>query len=150
MGDTIADMTVLRRGLGQTPHVDDEPGHRASPTSPNRANQASRFAIVNGSVATFLGSDRFTVDRLKARVIFTSNQVEIEEATGYLGGGKFHASGGGILDGLAIQAFRVSLDGDNVTVPLPKDFITTGDAQLEFTGRRERPSDALQMTIGGP
>ncbi|MBK9768996.1 MAG: hypothetical protein IPP63_19425 [Chloracidobacterium sp.] len=40
--------------------------------------------VVNGSVATFLGSDRFTVDRLKARVIFTSNQVEIEEAAGYL------------------------------------------------------------------
>ncbi len=105
--------------------------------------------VVNGSVATFLGSDRFTVDRLKARIIFTSNQVEVEEATGYLGGGKFRGSGGGILDGLAVQAFRFSLDGDNVTVPLPQDFITTGDAQLEFTGRRERPSDPLQITIGG-
>lgn len=117
---------------------------------PNSTARLSGTAnIVNGSVATFLGSDRFTVDRLKARVIFTSNQVEVEEATGYLGGGKFRGNGGGILDGLAIQAFRFSLDGDNVTVPLPTDFITTGDAQLEITGRREQPSNALQMTIGG-
>ncbi len=118
--------------------------------------------IVNGSVATFLGSDRFTVDRLKARMIFTSNQVEVEEATGYLGGGKFKATGGGILGGsdstaagsgllggLELQAFRFSLDGDNVTVPLPKDFITTGDAQLEISGKRDSPAANLQMTIGG-
>ena len=117
---------------------------------PNSTARLSGTAnIVNGSVATFLGSDRFTVDRLKARIIFTSNQVEVDEATGYLGGGKFRASGGGILDGLAVQAFRLSLDGDNVTVPLPKDFITTGDAQLEITGRREQPADRLQMTIAG-
>jgi translocation and assembly module TamB len=117
---------------------------------PNSTARLSGTAtIVNGSVATFLGSDRFTVDRLKARIIFTTNQVEVEEATGYLGGGKFRGSGGGILDGLAVQAFRFSLDGDNVTVPLPTDFVTTGDAQLEFTGRREQPSAPLQMTIGG-
>lgn len=105
--------------------------------------------IVNGSVATLLGSDRFTVDRLKASVIFTSNQVEVEEATGYLGGGKFTGSGGGIIDGLAVQAFRFSLDGNNVTVPLPRDFVTTGDAQLEITGVRENPARDLQLTIGG-
>ncbi|MFN0278708.1 MAG: translocation/assembly module TamB domain-containing protein [Pyrinomonadaceae bacterium] len=117
---------------------------------PNSTARISGTAnIVNGSVATLLGSDRFTVDRLKARVIFTSNQVEIEEATGFLGGGKFTGSGGGIIDGLAVQAFRFSLDGNNVTVPLPKDFVTTGDAQLEITGVRENPAQDLQLTIGG-
>ena len=117
---------------------------------PNSTARISGTAnIVNGSVATFLGSDRFTIDRLKAHVIFTSNQVEVEEATGYLGGGKFTASGGGTLDGLAIQAFRFSLDGNNVTVPLPKDFMTTGDAQLEITGVRQDPAQDLQLTIGG-
>jgi len=105
--------------------------------------------IVNGSVSTFLGSDRFTVDRLKTRIIFTSNQVEVEEATGYLGGGKFTGSGGGILDGLAIRAFRFSLNGTNVTVPLPQDFVTTGDAQLEITGVREDPAQNLQLEIAG-
>lgn len=117
---------------------------------PNSTARLSGTAnIVNGSVATFIGSDRFTVDRLRARIIFTTNQVEIEDATGYLGGGRFTANGGGILDGLSVKAFRFTLDGDNVTVPLPKDFITTGDAQLEITARRERPADKLQLTIGG-
>jgi len=117
---------------------------------PNRTAVISGTAnVVNGSVATFLGSDRFTIDRLTARVIFTSNQVEVEEATGYLGGGKFTGSGGGTLDGFAVQRFRFTLDGNNVTVPLPKDFLTTGDAQLEITGIRESKDANLQITIGG-
>ncbi|HEX3101822.1 MAG TPA: translocation/assembly module TamB domain-containing protein, partial [Pyrinomonadaceae bacterium] len=119
-------------------------------SGPNSTARLSGTAnVVNGSVATFMGSDRVTFDRVKARVIFTTNQVEIEEATGYLGGGKFVATGGGFLDGLAIKAFRVSLNGNNVTVPLPKDFVTTGDANLEITGERESASAALQLTIGG-
>lgn len=105
--------------------------------------------VVNGSVATFLGSDRFTMNRLKARVIFTSDQFAFEEATGFLGGGRFNASGGGTLRGLAIQAFRFSLDGNNVTVPIPQDFVTTGDAHLEITGVRSEPDDPLQLTIRG-
>ncbi len=105
--------------------------------------------VVNGSVAAFLGSDRFTVNRLQARIIFTSDQVAIEEATGYLGGGRFTASGGGTISGLAIQAFRFSLDGNNVTVPLPQDFVTTGDARLEITGERRTPSVPLQLAISG-
>lgn len=117
---------------------------------PNSTARISGTAnVINGSVATFLGSDRFTVDRLKARVIFTSNQVEIEEATGYLGGGKFNGSGGGILDGLSVRAFRFSLDGTNVTVPLPSDFVTTGDARLEITAIRRNPIDDLQIAISG-
>ena len=117
---------------------------------PNSTARLSGSAnIVNGSVATFLGSDRITVDRLKARVIFTSNQFEIDEATGYLGGGKFTSSGGGVLEGLAIKAFRFSLNGNSVTVPLPQDFITTGDAQLEITGIRRAVNDNLQLTISG-
>jgi translocation and assembly module TamB len=105
--------------------------------------------IVNGSVATFLGTDRFTIDRVQARLIFTSDQVELESATGYLGGGRFTASGGGFLDGLSVRAFRFALDGNNVTVPLPKDFLTTGDARLEITGVRSTPAAGLQMTVAG-
>lgn len=119
-------------------------------SGPNSTARLSGTAnIVNGSVATFLGSDRLSVDRLKARIIFTSNQVQIEEATGYLGGGKFTGNGGGILDGLSVQAFRFSLDGSNVTVPLPADFITTGDANLEIAGVRRTPRSELEMTISG-
>lgn len=118
-------------------------------TTGGNARLSGTANIVNGSVAAFLGADRFTVDRVKARVIFTSNQVAVEEATGFLGGGRFNATGGGTLDGLSIQAFRFSLDGNNVTVPLPKDFITTGDARLEVTGSRRIPAEPLQLAISG-
>lgn len=117
---------------------------------PNETAMISGTAnMVNASVATFLGTDRLTVDRLRARIIFTSNQVEVEEATGYLGGGEFTGSGGGTISGFAIQRFRFGLTGTNVTVPLPKDFVTTGDAQLEIVGIRETPERDLQLTIGG-
>lgn len=105
--------------------------------------------IVNGSVAAFLGSDRFTMNRIKARIVFTSDEVAVEDATGYLGGGRFTASGGGTLNGLAIQAYRFTLNGTNVTVPLPQDFNTTGDARLEVTGERKTAGADLQTTIRG-
>ncbi|MBV9214844.1 MAG: translocation/assembly module TamB domain-containing protein [Acidobacteria bacterium] len=119
-------------------------------TGPNSDARLSGTAnVINGSVATFLGSDRFTFDRVKANVIFTSNQVEVEEANGYLGGGRFTGSGGGTLDGLSLTAFRFSLAGNDVTVPLPKDFITTGDAQLEVSGIRRQPTNELQVAVTG-
>jgi len=119
-------------------------------TGPNTAPRLSGTASTeNAAVATFIGSDRLTFDRVKTRVIFTSNQAEIEEASGYLGGGKFSGSGGALLNGIALQTFRVSVNGSNVTVPLPRDFTTTGDARLEITGIRRTPSDNLQITIGG-
>ncbi|MFN2501446.1 MAG: translocation/assembly module TamB domain-containing protein [Pyrinomonadaceae bacterium] len=121
---------------------------RYSGVAPN-ARLSGTANIINGSVATFFGANRITIDRLKARLIFTSDQVEIDEAAGYLGGGQFTASGGGRLRGLSLEAFRFSLDGRNVTVPLPQDFITTGDAQLELSGFRRSPGDPLSITIGG-
>lgn len=116
---------------------------------PNATARISGTAnIVNGSVATFVGSDRFQFDRVNARVLFTTNQFEVDDANGYLGGGKFTASGGGMLEGLKLQQFRFDLNGNNVTVPLPQDFITTGDAQLQIAGQR-RASDLLQVSIAG-
>ncbi len=103
----------------------------------------------NASVAAFIGTDRLTLERIKTRVVFTADQAEIEDATGYLGGGKFTATGGALLKGLSVSTFRLSLNGDNVTVPLPQDFLTTGDARLEITGIRNIPKDSLQITIGG-
>ncbi|MDM7923779.1 MAG: translocation/assembly module TamB domain-containing protein, partial [Pyrinomonadaceae bacterium] len=69
--------------------------------------------------------------------IFTANQAQIEQATGYLGGGKFVASGGALFgDKLQLTSYRVALSGTNITLPLPEDFNTTGDARLEISGRR--------------
>lgn len=112
--------------------------------------------IDNGSVSTFIGSDRITFDRIKTAIIFTSNQAQIERATGYLGGGRFVASGGALLNGLSLQEFRLDLNGTSVTVPLPSDFVTTGDAVLEVSGRRFnaadgsfQPSYPLQIAVSG-
>lgn len=118
-------------------------------TGPSGTPRLSGTAnLENAAIATFIGTDRITVDRLKARVIFTSNQAQIDSATGYLGGGKFTASGGALLNGLKLQAFSLSLNGTNVTVPLPQDFITTGDALLEISGR-SLGSGNLAVRISG-
>jgi translocation and assembly module TamB len=105
--------------------------------------------VENGSVATFVGTDRLSFDRIKTHVIFTADQAQFEDATGYLGGGKFTASGGALLDGLSLQSFSMTLNGDNVTVPLPKDFVTTGDVNLEIAGRRRTSGAGLRVSIVG-
>jgi len=115
----------------------------------NTARLVGTADVENGSVAAFIGTDRISFDRIKGRVLFTANQAQIEGATGFLGGGKFTASGGALLNGLSLQAFRMSVTGDNVTVPLPKDFITTGDADLEISGRRPETGGELGIAITG-
>jgi translocation and assembly module TamB len=107
-------------------------------TGPNPTARLNGTAeMQNASASAFIGTERISFDRLKGRIIFTSNQVQIDELTGFLGGGKFTASGGAILgNNLQLDAFRFVLNGSNVTVPLPKDFLTTGDADIQINGRR--------------
>lgn len=100
----------------------------------------------NAAVAAFIGSSRLTFDRLKGRILFASNQAQIDSAEGYLGGGKFNATGGVLFrDNLSVDSFRVAIDGTNITVPLPEDFVTTGDARLEFSGRRINENLLVQI-----
>ncbi|MBS1796859.1 MAG: translocation/assembly module TamB domain-containing protein [Acidobacteria bacterium] len=108
-------------------------------TGPNQTARLNGTAEMrNASASAFIGTERISFERLKGRIIFTSNQAQIDELTGFLGGGKFTASGGAFLnDNLQLSAFRLGLRGENVTVPLPKNFLTTGDAEVEINGRRE-------------
>ena len=107
----------------------------AGPNKTARVNGTAN--LENASVASFVGASRITLDRLQGRILFSSDQAQIEQLTGYLGGGKFVASGGALFgNGLQIDAYRIGLTGTNVTVPLPEDFITTGDARLDISGRR--------------
>ncbi|MEO8572842.1 MAG: translocation/assembly module TamB domain-containing protein, partial [Pyrinomonadaceae bacterium] len=117
----------------------------------NRTARVSGTATLeNAAAATFIGSSRLTFERLTGRILFSSDQAQIAELHGYLGGGAFTATGGVLFgDGLAVDSFRVALNGTNVTVPLPEDFITTGDAQLEITGRRGQRSPTLSVQIAG-
>jgi translocation and assembly module TamB len=119
-------------------------------TGPKQTSRLNGTAVMqNASASAFIGSERISFERLQGRVIFTSNQVQIDELTGFLGGGKFTASGGAMLDdNLQLAAFRFVLGGSNVTVPLPKDFLTTGDAEIEINGRRGT-NGILSTFIGG-
>ncbi|HEX2639863.1 MAG TPA: translocation/assembly module TamB domain-containing protein, partial [Pyrinomonadaceae bacterium] len=104
----------------------------------NRTARLSGSAtLANAGVAAFIGTDRLSFDRLTGRILFSSDQAQIDELTGYLGGGRFTASGGALFgENLQVDSFRLGINGTNVTVPLPQDFITTGDANLEISGRR--------------
>lgn len=95
--------------------------------------------LQNASVASFLGGSRLTANRLNGRILFSSNQAQIEQMTGFLGGGEFVASGGVLFgENLEVNRFRVEVNGTNVTVPIPEDFVTTGDVRLVFSGDRVR------------
>src|SRR6185369_13490509 len=88
----------------------------------------------NASVSVLLGNDRWTVNNLKASLRFTANQAQIDSLNGTLGGGRVSATGGALLDGFTVSAFRINLRGESVTVPFPQDFRSTLDADVEIRG----------------
>ncbi len=94
--------------------------------------------LQNGSASTFIGSQRITFERLRGNILFTTNQIQVEQVTGFLGGGRVSTSGGVLLsDSLKVDRFRFQVRGNNIVAPLPKDFITTGNADIEISGRRK-------------
>ena len=103
----------------------------------------------NASASTFIGSERVTFERLKGSVIFTTNQIQVESLTGFLGGGKITATGGAYLKALALDRFRLEVRGNNITARLPKDFITTGNAEIEINGRKKEGGNVLDTLISG-
>jgi translocation and assembly module TamB len=100
-------------------------------------------SVNNGSIAVLLGNERWTVNNLKAAIRFTSNQAQIDSFDGTLGGGRISATGGALLEGFRVSAFRVNLHGNNVTVPFPEDFRSTLDADVEIRG------SSREQLIGG-
>ena len=100
-------------------------------------------SVASGSVSILLGNDRWTVSNLKSVVRFTANQAQIESLSGTLGGGHVTASGGARLEGFALAEFLVNVHGENVTVPLPTDFRSTVDADIEIKG------SAREQLVGG-
>lgn len=104
--------------------------------------------VDTASVTMFVGTERVTLDRLRGNVLFTSNQILTDKISGLLGGGRIQINGGALFDGnLAIQNYRFEINGRDVTVSLPADFITTGDATLEISGRRD--GEILLTTVSG-
>ena len=95
-------------------------------------------SVESASASTFIGSERITFERLKGSMIFTTNQVQVQTLTGFLGGGKIVASGGAQIKNLQLDRYRIQLRGTNITARLPKDFITTGNADVQINARRNR------------
>ena len=100
-------------------------------------------SVNNGSISVLLGNDRWTVANLNTSVRFTANQAQIDSLSGTLGGGRVTATGGALLEGFQVSAFRVSIHGTNMTVPFPEDFRSTLDADVEIRG------SSREQLIGG-
>jgi translocation and assembly module TamB len=100
-------------------------------------------SINNGSVSILLGNERWSIANLRTAVRFTANQAQIDSLEGTLGGGRISATGGALLQGFTISAFRVNIQGSNVTVPFPEDFRSTLDADVEIRG------SSREQLIGG-
>jgi translocation and assembly module TamB len=100
-------------------------------------------SLSNASVSALLGNDRWTVSNLRASLRFTANQAQIDSLEGTLGGGRISATGGALLEGFTVSAFRVALHGTNMTVPFPEDFRSTLDADVEIRG------SSREQLIGG-
>jgi translocation and assembly module TamB len=118
-------------------------------TGPNETARLNGVAqLRNSSFATFVGTERITLERINGRILFTSNQAQIDTLTASLGGGRIVAEGGALLKGLELQRFRFNVTGNNFTAPLPPDFVTTGDARIEITGFREENGELNTLIAG--
>ncbi len=106
-------------------------------------------SVDNASISTFVGSERLNFERIQAKIIFTSNQAQIERAVGYLGGGKVVGTGGALVEGLKLQGFRLELRGQNITAPLPKNFLTTGDAEVKVSSECIKDEKTKKCETGG-
>jgi translocation and assembly module TamB len=94
-------------------------------------------------VSVLIGNERWTVNNLKTLVRFTANQAQIDSLSGTLGGGRVSATGGALLEGFTVAAFRVGLHADDITVSFPEDFRSTLDADVEIRG------SSREQLIGG-
>jgi len=91
-------------------------------------------SVAGASFSTLVGEQRLTLSNVGGRVFFNSNQAQIESLTGTLGGGRVTVAGGAVLTGFVPTAFRFTVRGENVTVPLPQNIRATADADLAING----------------
>ncbi len=105
-------------------------------------------SLAGASVSVLVTDERLSVQNVRGRIIFNANQAQIDYLNGTIGGGRVSATGGALLAGLSPSRFRLSVRGDDVTVPFPEGFRTTADASLEIGGSRTGGGQ-LSMIISG-
>lgn len=95
-------------------------------------------ATVTGATFSMLVQDaRLTVSQISGDVRFTADRAQIDSLTGRLGGGTIAVTGGASLAGLSLAQFRLSVQGQQITVPFPQDFRSTADADLVVQGNMQ-------------
>ncbi|MCP9493770.1 MAG: translocation/assembly module TamB domain-containing protein [Pyrinomonadaceae bacterium MAG19_C2-C3] len=90
--------------------------------------------LQNAGISALIGSQRLVASNVNGTVRLTQNQAQIDSLTGRLGGGRFTVTGGATLEGFQPTQFRLALQGENVTLPLPQNIRATADADLVFQG----------------
>jgi translocation and assembly module TamB len=106
-------------------------------------------SLENAAFTTLVSDTRLSLTNLNGQILFNSNQVQVSALEGRLGGGRVLASGGATLSGFTVQGFRLDVRGNGVSVPLPPDFRTTGDVELQIGGARRETDNQLATTITG-
>ena len=91
-------------------------------------------SLAGASFSTLVTDERLTVQNINGSVRFTADRAQIDSLTGTLGGGRINVTGGALLAGFTPTQFRLSVRGENVTVPLPQDIRATADADLILQG----------------
>ncbi|MBA2502376.1 MAG: translocation/assembly module TamB domain-containing protein [Pyrinomonadaceae bacterium] len=91
-------------------------------------------SVAGASFSTLISDERLTLSSINGLVRFNSNQAQIDNLTGRLGGGRVSVAGGALIEGLQPTQFRFSIQGEDVTVPFPEDFRSTADANLVVQG----------------
>lgn len=100
-------------------------------------------SLTGASISILLGNERWMISNLSSLVRFNSNQAQIESLNGTMGGGRITASGGALLDGIALRSFLVHVHGEDITVPYPENFTSNIDTDLEIKG------SSREQIVGG-
>jgi len=93
-----------------------------------------RASVTGASVSIYLGDQRVALSNLNGAILFNAKQMQIEKATGTIGGGQISATGGAQLSGLSISQFLLNVRGDKITLDYPADFRSTVNLNLELRG----------------
>jgi translocation and assembly module TamB len=94
--------------------------------------------VAGATFSMLIEDERLTVSQINGEVRFTADRVQLDSLTGRLGGGTINVTGGAALAGFSLSQFRLSVRGDQITVPFPQDFRSTADADLILQGDLQR------------
>ncbi len=119
----------------------------AGPFEQPRINGTASLA--NASLSILLADERLSITNVTGSVRFNSNQAQIDQLTGMLGGGRVWVTGGALLTGFTPTRFQINIRGDDVTVPYPEDVRSTADVDLEIRGSASGRGQQIATVISG-